>query len=212
MKKRIGALLLTALGLPFISLGLVLAESSSTPTSPPTTSQNDSEAMKTRVEKLKTELKIKLTTSESNRIKLKCKAAQGLVSSLGGRVKGIKSNREQAHKAIIDKLNDLVTKLKAKNVDTTTLEADIAVLQTKISTFQTDLSAYDQDLTDLANLDCAADPAAFKAALEGARAARIKVSQDAMDIRGYITTVIKPLLQTIRASLVGDNTNSGGSN
>lgn len=211
MKKRIGMLLAAALAIPLVSLGMVIAEST-TPTSPPTTSDNDTEAMKTRVEKLKTDFKIKLTTAETARIKLKCKAAQGLVTTLDARVKEIKSNREQAHKAIVDKLNELVTKLKAKNVDTTMLETDIVMLQSKITTFQTDLSAYDQDLADLAKLDCNSDPAAFKAALEAARAARVKVGQDAMDIRGYITGVIKPLLQTIRASLMTDSSNSGGSN
>ena len=53
--------------------------------------------------------------------------------------------------------------LKAKGVDTTTLESQITELKAKITTYSTDLAAYKQSLTDLKAVDCKTDPDAFQA-------------------------------------------------
>lgn len=155
-----------------------------------------------RLEKHKTEFRIKLSDTEHARIKGRCKQAQGGgIKSLDGRTHGIETSRSKVHANLLNRLNKLVEKLKAKGVDTAELESEIAVLKTKIETFKTDLAVYKQDMADLKEMDCAADPDAFKAALEAARKSRLKVHQDVKDIRSYVKETIKPTLQEIRAQL-----------
>jgi chromosome segregation ATPase len=216
MRKIIAVALASVFALPVLSTitVAVYAEDSgtttntTTTTAPVTTSTeqtsqggDDAKSIADRVEKRKTELKIKLSTIEKTRIKAKCKASQGLLSSEKGRIKGIETSRSEVYKNLLNRLNDLSDRLKAKGVDTTDLNNDITALKTKIDTFNTDLTAYKQAVSDLAGMDCATDPDGFKASLETARTALKKVNDDATAIRTYLTGTIKPLLQTIRSQL-----------
>ena len=100
--------------------------------------EDDGSGREARIKKLKTALQIKLTMAEKNRLKLRCVAAQGKVSSVGAKFKGIETSRTQVHQNILNRLNNAVTKLKEKGVNTTELEAAITELKTKITTFETD--------------------------------------------------------------------------
>lgn len=188
----------------FLSATVVFAVGDSE--SSTTTTTETEKTLAERIAERKAELKTKLTNAEKTRLQAKCKAAQGLVSSVSGRVKGIETSRTQVHKNLINRLTSLSEKLKNKGVDTTELNADIATLQTKIDSFNTDLTTYKQAVSDLAEMDCKTDPDGFKASLEAARAAREKVTQDSLAIRGYVNDTIKPLLKTIRAQLEADKT------
>ena len=169
-------------------------------------SDSNSEVEKTkraeRLEKHKAELKIKLSNIDKNRIKDRCKQAQGGgIKRLDGRIKGIETSRDKVHTNLVNRLNKLVEKLKTKAVDTAALESEIAVLITKIETFKADLATYKQNLTDLKAMDCASDPTAFKAQLEVVRTDREKVHQDVIDIRKYVKETIKSTLKEIRSQL-----------
>lgn len=223
MKKFFATLGLSLLlVVPSISTAVAVAESTSTDNN--TASSSDDSAtltetekteMNARVEKQKAEFKVKLATAEKLKIELKCSAAQGLIGSVKGRIKGIETSRGEVYKNVVDHLTDLSAKLKAKNVDTTALDADIAVLKTKIATFNTDLAAYKQSVTDLVAISCKQDPAGFKAALLAARANLDKVKKDAEDVRAYVTGTIKPLLVQIRSQVEKDDSstsNQGSTN
>ncbi|HSX46953.1 MAG TPA: hypothetical protein VLF87_03130 [Patescibacteria group bacterium] len=225
MKRIIGIGLATLLAVPVLSTVAIYAEGSgsssgsnssesssdnkttaeaTTPTNSTDSNQATSDDIKGLADRLaarKAELKTKLTTLEKTKITTKCVAAQGLISSVKGRVKGIETSRGEVYKNMVDRLTDLSGKLKAKNVDTTALDADIATLQGKITTFNTDLATYKQAVTDLSAMDCKSDPDGFKASLDAARSALTKVSQDALAIRSYVNDTIKPLLKTIRDQL-----------
>ena len=108
---------------------------------------------------------------------------------------------------MLGNLNKLQTKLSGQGVDTTQLAAEITALKEKIDTFNNDLGAYRETLSDIANMDCEADPSAFKASLDQARESLKKVHADAVDIRTYVKDTIKPTLQTIRSGLENAETN-----
>lgn len=220
MKTRIRLFISLFLAVPALTLSttaLVSAENGSSSsgsgsTTTTTTKTEDSTSDDTvkaddkklleRLAERKTELKTKLTTAEQTRLKEKCKPAQtGNVSSLYGRIKGIETSRSEVYKNLTNRLTSLTEKLKAKNVDTTKLEAEIATLKTKIATFEADLAKYKQAVLDLKSMDCATDPTAFKASLEKARTLREQVNKDAQEIKTYVNDTIKPTLKEIRAAL-----------
>lgn len=213
MKRLLALSISVILALPVLSTAAVFAVGDSTPTTTQTTTETSAtDAAKTlaeRIAKHKTELKTRLSNTEKLRLQSKCKASQGLVSSIRGRIKGIETSRGEVYKNIISRLTNLSEKLKNKGADTTELDADIATLQSKMDTFNTDLAAYKQAVSDVADMDCATDPDGFKAALEAARVARQKVNDDGLAVRGYINDTIKPLLKTIRAQLEAAKTEEG---
>lgn len=220
--KRILALGMgTIVALPLITATLVFAEGGTpgtsgtsgtgytgTTTETKPTGTDDSQAMQTRIEQRKTELKIRLASNEKLSIQAKCKSAQGNVSSIKGRVKGIETSRSEAYGNIVTRLTELSVKLKNKGADTKALDAAIVNLQAKITTFNTDLATYRQDVSDLAGMDCKTDPDGFKAALQASRTAQERVAKDAAAVKAQVNDVIKPLLKTIRDGL--DAAKTGG--
>ncbi len=206
--KRFLALGLTIMfALPVVATAVVFAEetnqNSTTTTNTKTAAETAAatKALTDRIAKRKTELKTKLTNAEKVRLLSKCKAAQGLVRTTEGRVKGLEISRGQVYENTITHLTGLSEKLKNKGIDTTELNSDITILRSKITVFNTDLAVFKQNVSDLAAMDCTTDPDGFKASLEAARTAQQKVRQDALAVRSYINDTIKPLLKTIRAQL-----------
>jgi hypothetical protein len=165
------------------------------------TTPDDKAALQERLTKRKAELKTKLTNAQKLLLKGKCKASQGRISSVSGRIKGIETSHGKVHANIVERLTELSTKLKNKGVDTTELDAAIETLQTKVTTFNADLVVYKQAITDLEAMDCVTDPDGFKASLEAARTALDQVKSDSTDIRSYVKDTIKPILKTIRETL-----------
>ena len=212
MKRYIRLLVSMVFAMPllaFATTALVNAESTATTNSSTTTTTTTTDTEKPddtglldRLAEHKATLKTKLTTVEQANIKAKCKVSQnGAVNSLSGRIKGIETSRNEVYNNLIDRLNSLVTKLKAKNVDTTKLDAEIVTLKTKIATFQADLAKYKQGVIDLKSMDCVTDPTAFKAALESTRTLHDQVAKDALDVKAYVNDTIKPTLKDIRTQL-----------
>ncbi len=173
-------------------------------------SAEDKAALLKRLEERKTALKTRLTATEQQRLKSKCKASQGNLSSLKGRIKGIDTSRANVYRELVERLTKLSGKLKENGVDTAQLDSQIDELKTKIETFKTDLAAYKQAVSDLADMDCVQDPTAFKASLETARTAREKVNADAAAIKAYVKDTIKPTLQQLRSTLEKNESTSGG--
>ncbi|MEK7603133.1 MAG: hypothetical protein AAB459_02740 [Patescibacteria group bacterium] len=162
-----------------------------------------------RMKKRKDALKEKLSSAEESRIKNKCKNSQGKLSSLSGRIKGIKTSRDKVYTNLVDRLTKLSEKIKAKGLDTATLDGQIAELKIKIESFKTDLAAYNQAVSDLAAMDCAADPTAFKAALDEARTKREALVTKAKEIKDYVNNTIKPTLKDLKKQLEDQEASEG---
>jgi hypothetical protein len=165
-----------------------------------------------RIQSHITALKIRLTTAEAARLKLRCVAGQAKVKLLDTQVNNGITARLEAYNNVADRLDTLSAKLKAAKVDTTKLAAEQTELANKIATFQADLATYKLDLEDLQGLGCQADPTGFKAALEAARSARATVAADAAAIRAYVKDPIKVTLTEIKTTLDKSNATSQGGN
>ena len=196
-----------------------VAETTTTSSDTSTEQQNEQEiedtakdttALSARLEARKAALKTKLSAAETLRIKNKCATAQGNLSSVRGRIKGIETSRAQVYANLTDRLTSLSGKLSDQGVDVTTLNSEITELKAKIATFQTDLTAYKQAVTDLAAMDCKSDPTAFKASLDTARTALAKVKTDGEAIKTYVNDTIKATIKDIRAQLAKQSDESEG--
>ncbi|HSX45086.1 MAG TPA: hypothetical protein VLF39_03205 [Candidatus Saccharimonadales bacterium] len=187
------------------TLGMVSAETmtGSNQTSTDTTTEK---TMEDRITQRKAEFKTKLTTLQQNRVKLRCKQAQGGgIKSLDGRIKGLQTSRKEVYTNLVDRLNKLVDKLKTKGIDTTKLESEITVIKGKIDTFNNDLATYKQDVGDLKDLNCSSDPVGFKASLESTRTERQTLVNDGKAIKDYVKNTIKPTLKDIRGQIDAEN-------
>lgn len=213
-KKLLFASVLVA---PLLVFGTVAAEEGDPPEDTSTTTQTTTQKPKTgnegltleqRIQKYKTQLQTKLNNAEKLRVTSRCKASQGKVSSIKGRITGLETSRQQVYANLTSRLTDLSSKLKAKGLDTAALDSQIAELQIKVDTFNTDLAKYKEAVGDLAEMNCTTDPDAFKASLETARTLRAQVVKDGQAIKSYLSDTIKPTLVGLRKQLETD-TNDG---
>jgi len=178
-------------------------------TTPAPLTDEQKRLMQERIQKRKDALKLRLTTAQQNRLKDRCKNAQGKIQSEQSKVNGIETSRAKVHANVLSHLTKLETKLAAQGLNTTELKVQITVLQTKIATFNTDLVEYKAAVSDLAAMDCVADPVGFKSSLEATRTARKKLREDAVAVHTYIKETIKPTLATLRAQLEKPATTEG---
>lgn len=170
--------------------------------------ETEKQELRKRVQDRVSSLKIKLSAADQARIKAKCKAAQGVTTSLSKKADNLDTKRTEVYGAIIARLSTLEGKLQKQGVDITKLQSEIDVLKTKKTTFDTDFTAYKQAVADASGLDCTTDPTAFQASIQAARTAQEKVRTDSKDIRTYVTQTIKPTLEQIKKSLT--STTNGG--
>lgn len=211
MKKRGSILFGISIVATLVVVGVVGTNNSTTvnaQTSTETARQLElNKNMANRLQERKAAATTKLTTVQEKRLQTRCKGGQTHITGLSTKATTAEANRSKVHDALINRLTSLQAKLDAKNADTTKLKANIAELQAKIAVFKTDLAAYQLIISDTAAMDCAADPAAFKASLDQARVALKKVHDDAAAIRSYTKDTVKVTLKEIRASLVDKEAN-----
>lgn len=151
-------------------------------------------------ERLKSQ-KTKLNPAQKNRLQSTCKNAQGLLGPRHSKFKTNDKKRGDIYNGVVSKLTSLSKRLKERSLDTTELDAAITTLQGKITTFSADTAAYQEAIADLIEMDCAADPDAFKASLEVARSSLSTINGDSLGIRTHIKDVIRPILTDLRAQL-----------
>jgi chromosome segregation ATPase len=96
-------------------------------------------------------------------------------------------------------LQQLITKLKAKGFDTSKLETDLTTLGDKITKFGTDYAAYIAKLGETKNFTCGQSQGEFKTALDTARDSLKTVNQDAVDIRNFYQTTVRPDIEALKA-------------
>ncbi len=181
----------------------------------PTTTASPADKAATRADRLqqyKDKLQDKLTVAQERRIQGACKAAQTITTKLAANIERVRANRKSAYDNVNSKLKEVVAKIRATDVDTTELDAAIVTLKSKMDAFMGAVDTYQTTVSDLSEMDCQADPSAFKAALESAKSQRVALVSSSQDIRLYVNNTIKPILKTIKDTLQAnrDKTDQAG--
>lgn len=198
-----------ALVAPFLSVAPVLAAATPTPattkttttttTAPAPTVKPAATTLADRIAKNKTTYAATLSAADQAKLKLKCKVAQikgkAYAVTLTDKVKV----RTENYTKITTTLSEVIADMKTAGTDTKAIEAAQTELTTLIASYTTDVATYQTAVADLNDVDCIVDPAGFKGALEGARAARVVIAKDAKDIRTTIETKVLPLLKEEKA-------------
>lgn len=212
MKRLLLPLSIFACGALFLGATQVVSAQTATQQTEQTTTQTQETKLADRLKQRKEALKTKLTAAAETRLKAKCKAAQGKVAAVGTRANTSLDKRYDRYDSIVSKLNTLVDKLKARDADTAKLETLITQLEAKIETFKESGDTYRQSVTDLKDLDCVADPEAFKATLDITRSQRADLLKQATDIKALIKQIRDELtvIRKVLASEANSATNDGG--
>lgn len=159
-------------------------------------------ALKKRLEKYKDTIHVEMSKSEIERFQLRCQVAQTVIVDLAPKVDAVDKKRSDVYGNVLTQFNALNKRLKAQGVETKNLDTRTKILQNKISTYNTQMGKYKQAIDDLSKMDCAADPQGFKAGLEVARRAHVRLRLIVEDIRIYVSSAMKPSLEQAKEELV----------
>lgn len=151
-----------------------------------------------RVEERKVRIKTKLDAVQTRRIADRCVAAQTKIQQIIDKSGKKTDQNQKAYEAYMDRLNELDKNLSDNGVKSTELLQQIAVVKEKYAALASATSTYQSALSDSKTLDCKADPTAFKAAVEDARAQTLVIKQSQKDLLQYIRLTLKPTLENLK--------------
>lgn len=165
-----------------------------------------------RIDLYKKQFSEKLTQTQQKKLGTVCKSAQGKVTSYHNNLKSAVQKRSGHYETITGKLEELKTKLEAASIDTTELEAVMTEIDAKVAAIAQAATDYDTALSDLAAMDCATDPAGFRAALSVAREKRAALLNEIQGLKDYVNSTVKTLLKSLREQVANSSNGEEGQN
>lgn len=165
---------------------------------------NGAEQRAERLEAYKARVEARLEFAEERRIRAACKGAQTVSLRLTENVARIKQTRENTYRSVTDRLSTLIEKLEVAGVNGTPLQNAVETMSAEAEIFIATIGDYETVLTDLSELNCEEDPAAFKAALEVAKQQRVLLVSSSQSLRQYFNDSIKPILIDLRQTLTNE--------
>jgi hypothetical protein len=123
-------------------------------------------------------------------------------------------DKKDMHMAVyanmVDRISKFIEKLSGEGYDTAKIKADLETLQEKIAKFSTDKDARLAALNETKSFACGHSDGEFKAKLAEARKALQLVRADAMDIRKYMLTIVRPDIQALNKQRVETKSAANG--
>jgi hypothetical protein len=192
--------------LPLVWGGTVYAQhdeqmDSDKPTSNQATDTSAKKTREQRVQERKEKVKERLSVAKERQVKLRCKAANGLIKSASKRIGSFEAKRKNVYGGAATRLQELSPKLQAAGIDTATFDEQVAILKTKAEAYNTALAGLKTAVEDLGDMDCAADPQGFMATLMDVKEHREDVIAKGLDFRSYLKNTVKPTLRNIKQQL-----------
>ncbi len=131
----------------------------------------------------------------------RCDLAEGRISNKISKFDENKENHIERYKHIKEAVSNLVSRLKEKGLDTGNLEKYLTELDSKINDMASDYQAFISKLKETQSFACGESNGDFASKLNEAKAARLTVWQDAVEIRKYIIETIRPEMKRLRDEL-----------
>jgi hypothetical protein len=199
--KKLGGAFIALFGLIVLTNGSVIAETATSSTSGTT----QTTPMNQRISSRKNELKLQLTTAQSQNLAKKCISAQKRVKSIAAQDASNANKRQQVYTNISARLAKVVDGLSKQGVGTAELTSLQQRFNTSANQYLIDASEYETTIDDLSVMDCAADPTGFEATLTSARQSRIKLASDI----GQVASAKTSLAQAITKATAALNSRQG---
>lgn len=163
--------------------------------------QASSETQAERVEKAKKTYPVRLNEQEKANLADRCSKAQDKLSKIATRldVRGetitTKYSRIELHLIAVQK------RLAVQQIDTTIIDSLISKFQQLSAEYTAVLAGFQTSLGDAVSLDCASDPAAFKALLEDVREKRKTFVNAVEAIKNFANEDLKTSFDDLRTRL-----------
>jgi len=119
----------------------------------------------------------------------RCNRITTQVTNLKNRLTNDEAIRENRHQQVINRLNEIVIKLNARNIDTAHLVQEIATLTEKKNTWQSAYTSLLEKLEATGTYACGNSDGQYKQAVKDMRAQRLAMHQANADFWTYARTI-----------------------
>lgn len=158
----------------------------------------DPAKMKERLNERKERLKVRLDNNQIKILAAKCGGAQGKLNSSVARFENSDKPYRVQYQNYVQRVESLQAKLKENNIDTKKLDDEIVVLKQKVETLKSAVENFTQSVSDAKAMDCKADPAAFRAAIDDAKAQGMVLKAARADLEKYVKDTIVPTIKELK--------------
>lgn len=150
-----------------------------------------------RISERKARIKLQLSNAQKQIIKTRCNGAQTKLSKLQTNAEKHAQQSDDRTNKIVEKINNIVDKLKGDGYNTESLENAKAIVDEKNKSLQEAYQSYINALSDASQNDCKVDTEGFKASLEEAKSKFKELKTARADLRKALREQLRPALQDI---------------
>lgn len=130
-----------------------------------------------------------------------CTRVSAHVETLKTRLTNDENIRLNRHQGVIDRVNTVIARLKANNINSDKLTADVTALTEKKAKWQAEYTLLLTKLDATKQYACGASQGQYVQAVKDARAQRLVMHNANMDFWNYVRNTVRPDIQSIRTQL-----------
>lgn len=147
-----------------------------------------------RIAQRKKEQNVKLAQADISRLEGVCTNAQSVIRTLTDGYSNSANNRDKTYRGIDAKLWIIIGSLKLDGKDTFKLEQQRLEYIKRVQAYENQANQFQQSVSDLAAINCQADPVGFQALLQTARAYNAQIRSSFISIKSYLIDQIQPTI------------------
>lgn len=155
---------------------------------------NPGSTLSQRVAQRKIEQNIRLSKPDMARLQSQCTGVQSVIRTLTDSYTTSSNNRDKIYRGIDAKLWIIIGSLKLDGKDTFKLEQQRDGYIKRVQAFENESNQFQQAISDLAAINCQADPAGFQALIQTARAYNAQIRSSFINIKSYLIDQIQPII------------------
>lgn len=215
MKKNI-----FVFGLAIVALSLAnVALAASTEGADDSATQSSRQEIKDERGKLRDQIKEDRAQIKEQRVEnreqnmeQRCSMIQNKIAERNSKFEENKSKHTAVYDNMTDRISKFITRLSGEGYDVSKIQADLTILKEKISKIEADLAAQNSKLNETKEFACGHSDGDFKGKLTEARTMMVSIHKEAMEIRKFVQTTLRPDIQALRNQKIDAKKDAGTSN
>lgn len=136
------------------------------------------------------------------RVAEKCAMIQAKIAERNTKFEGNKAKHTAVYSNMTERISKFITRLSGEGYDVSKVKADLEILKEKISKLESDLATQNAKMNETKDFACGHSDGDFKGKLVEARTMMQTIHAEAMEVRKFVQTTIRPDIQALRTQKV----------
>lgn len=144
------------------------------------------------------ELKDQRQENREQNVEQKCAMIQAKITERNSKFEENKDKHTAVYTNMKERISKFITRLSGEGYDVSKIQADLGTLDGKISKLEADLATQNSKMNETKDFACGHSDGDFKGKLGEARIMMQAIRQEAMEVRQFVQTTLRPDIQALR--------------